>query len=55
MASTVGMIHDPVTDRLERVDLIFPAPVPRDGVLVVRFTSPSVVLEGPFTVQIPLR
>ncbi|WP_116900229.1 hypothetical protein [Thermaerobacter sp. PB12/4term] len=55
VASTVGMIHDPVTDRLQRVDLIFPAPVPRDGVLVVRFSSPSVVLEGPWTVQIPLR
>ena len=51
----VATEHDPHTGQLDRVHLTYPVLLPRDGVLVVRFATPQSVVDGPWSVEIPLR
>lgn len=53
-ANAIGGTYDG-QNRLVEVWLDFPRPLPRGGVLVVRLTNPTTVVEGPWTVSIPLR
>ncbi|QBS36546.1 hypothetical protein E1B22_12105 [Thermaerobacter sp. FW80] len=53
-ANAIGGTYDG-QNRLVEVWLDFPRPLPRGGEVVVRLTNPTTVVEGPWTVSIPLR
>lgn len=52
---SVSLTYDPNTDQACQVDLLYLARVPQEGFLLIEFGSPSVAVEGPWTVEIPLR